>query len=87
MLFRSTKGSIYALIALGYKMVYGIIKLINFAHGEIYMIDAFTALIIGGVLQITIGLSPLTILPYRWPPQFSFPPATALQWKKLLINH
>ena len=30
-------GSIYALIALGYTMVYGIIKLINFAHGDIYM--------------------------------------------------
>ncbi|MGI6655357.1 MAG: branched-chain amino acid ABC transporter permease [Desulfobulbus sp.] len=40
-----TRGSIYALIALGYTMVYGIIGLINFAHGEIYMIGAFTALI------------------------------------------
>ncbi|MDR2444302.1 MAG: branched-chain amino acid ABC transporter permease LivH [Deltaproteobacteria bacterium] len=40
-----TKGSIYALIALGYTMVYGIIALINFAHGEIYMIGAFIALI------------------------------------------
>jgi branched-chain amino acid transport system permease protein len=47
-----TKGSIYALIALGYTMVYGIIQLINFAHGEIYMIGAFTALIIAGVLSI-----------------------------------
>ena len=36
-------GSIYALIALGYTMVYGIIKLINFAHGDIYMLGAFTA--------------------------------------------
>lgn len=36
-----TQGSIYALIALGYTMVYGIIKLINFAHGEFYMIGAF----------------------------------------------
>ena len=35
-------GSIYALIALGYTMVYGIIKLINFAHGEVFMIGAFT---------------------------------------------
>ncbi len=35
------KGSIYALIALGYTMVYGIIELINFAHGEIYMLGAF----------------------------------------------
>ena len=34
-------GSIYALVALGYTMVYGIIKLINFAHGDIYMIGAF----------------------------------------------
>lgn len=46
-----TKGSIYALIALGYTMVYGIIELINFAHGEIYMIGAFTALIIASVLN------------------------------------
>ena len=55
-----TRGSIYALIALGYTMVYGIIKLINFAHGEIYMIGAFTALIIGGALTLT-GLNPVLI--------------------------
>ncbi len=47
-----TRGSIYALIALGYTMVYGIIELINFAHGEIYMIGAFTALTIAGVLGV-----------------------------------
>jgi len=46
-----TRGSIYALIALGYTMVYGIIELINFAHGEIYMIGAMTALIISTVLE------------------------------------
>src|SRR5699024_12295973 len=34
-------GSVYALMALGYTMVYGIINLINFAHGEIYMIGSF----------------------------------------------
>ncbi len=45
-----TRGSIYALIALGYTMVYGIIQLINFAHGEIYMIGAMTALIVATVL-------------------------------------
>ena len=56
-----TKGSIYALIALGYTMVYGVFKLINFAHGEIYMIGAFTALITGGALQITTDLAPLVI--------------------------
>lgn len=45
-----TKGSIYALISLGYTMVYGVIELINFAHGEIYMLGAFTGLIVAGVL-------------------------------------
>ena len=45
-----TRGSIYALISLGYTMVYGIIELINFAHGEIYMIGAFTGLVAAGVL-------------------------------------
>ena len=47
-----TRGSIYALIALGYTMVYGIIQLINFAHGEIYMIGAFTGLIVSTVLTM-----------------------------------
>lgn len=47
-----TRGSIYALIALGYTMVYGIIGLINFAHGEIYMIGAFTSFVIATVLSI-----------------------------------
>jgi branched-chain amino acid transport system permease protein len=56
-----TRGSIYALIALGYTMVYGIIELINFAHGEIYMIGAFTALIIASVLAMW-GMSGLSVL-------------------------
>jgi branched-chain amino acid transport system permease protein len=55
-----TRGSIYALIALGYTMVYGIIGLINFAHGEIYMIGAFTAFIVATVLSI-FGLPLLAI--------------------------
>ncbi|NOT34280.1 MAG: branched-chain amino acid ABC transporter permease [Candidatus Eisenbacteria bacterium] len=38
-----TWGSVYALIALGYTMVYGILRLINFAHGDIYMLGAFAA--------------------------------------------
>jgi branched-chain amino acid transport system permease protein len=56
-----TRGSIYALIALGYTMVYGIIELINFAHGEIYMIGAFTALIVASVLTLH-GWNHLAIL-------------------------
>ncbi len=56
-----TRGSIYALIALGYTMVYGIIELINFAHGEIYMIGAFTALIVISVLTM-MGMNTIAIL-------------------------
>src|SRR3989344_1711098 len=60
-----TLGSVYALIALGYTMVYGILQLINFAHGEIYMIGAYMAIIVLGVLTAT-GLTatslPLSIL-------------------------
>ncbi len=56
-----TRGSIYALIALGYTMVYGIIELINFAHGEIYMIGAFTALIIASILTL-LGLNSIAVL-------------------------
>ena len=36
-----TLGSVYSLIALGYSMVYGILKLLNFAHGDVYMVGAF----------------------------------------------
>ena len=59
-----TVGGIYALIALGYTMVYGIIKLINFAHGDIFMIGAFagffaitliTDLFIGSLVASSIG--------------------------------
>jgi branched-chain amino acid transport system permease protein len=53
-----TLGGIYALIAVGYTMVYGIIKLINFAHGEIYMVGAFL-----GILLIGEGVSFLLALP------------------------
>ena len=42
-----TIGSIYALIALGYTMVYGILRLINFAHGDVYMLGAFTGYFLG----------------------------------------
>ncbi|MGI6710397.1 MAG: branched-chain amino acid ABC transporter permease [Bacilli bacterium] len=51
-------GSIYALIALGYTMVYGIVKLINFAHGEIIMIGAF----VGLAMSNLIGANPFTMI-------------------------
>jgi branched-chain amino acid transport system permease protein len=49
-----TLGSIYALIALGYTMVYGIIELINFAHGDVFMVGAFVAM---WLLTIPLGLT------------------------------
>ncbi len=45
-------GAVYALIALGYTMVYGIIELINFAHGDIFMWGSFAALLIVNVLHV-----------------------------------
>jgi branched-chain amino acid transport system permease protein len=50
-----TLGSVYALIALGYTMVYGILELINFAHGEVFMVGAFVALAVFSGLA-TFGL-------------------------------
>ncbi|QEM69811.1 branched-chain amino acid ABC transporter permease [Geobacter sp. FeAm09] len=50
-------GSTYALIALGYTMVYGIIALINFAHGEIFMAGAFVGLLMVGVFKLNIFLA------------------------------
>ena len=54
-------GALYALIAVGYTVVYGIIQLINFAHGEIFMIGAFGALTVW--LLVPSGTTSLWILP------------------------
>jgi branched-chain amino acid transport system permease protein len=55
-------GAIYALIALGYTMVYGIIELINFAHGDIFMIGAFLSVVfLGGIMGQT---GPVTDIPF-----------------------
>jgi branched-chain amino acid transport system permease protein len=48
-----SNGAIWALVALGYTLVYGIIELINFAHGEIFMIGAFTSFALWGTLGLT----------------------------------
>jgi branched-chain amino acid transport system permease protein len=58
-------GSFYALVALGYSMVYGIIKLLNFAHGDIYMLGAFTGfavLTLGGGLVSSLGFLALLVV-------------------------
>ena len=55
-----TLGAIYGLIAIGYTMVYGIIGMINFAHGEIYMIGAFVTVISFTVLGLA-GVGPVAV--------------------------
>jgi branched-chain amino acid transport system permease protein len=51
-----TRGSIYALVALGYTMVYGVMKLINFAHSEVFMVGTWTVLGVYTVLGATAGM-------------------------------
>jgi branched-chain amino acid transport system permease protein len=61
-----TRGAVFALIALGYTMVYGIIELINFAHGDVFMLGLFISLAWFGLLGVTGALSPwqlVTLLP------------------------
>src|SRR5438045_3736228 len=48
-----TQGAIYALIALGYTMVYGVLRLINFAHGDVYMLGAFAGFYSAAWLGLT----------------------------------
>lgn len=55
-------GSIYGLIAIGYTMVYGIIGMINFAHGDIFMLGAFMALIVFLIITTFIGMLPVALM-------------------------
>lgn len=58
------QGSAYALIALGYTMVYGVLRLINFAHGDVYMVGAFTGYYLADSawVQGTLGASPASAI-------------------------
>jgi branched-chain amino acid transport system permease protein len=61
-----TRGAVFALIALGYTMVYGIIELINFAHGDVFMLGLFISMglfTLLGFTQTLVGWQLLTILP------------------------
>ena len=57
-------GSVYAMVALGYSMVYGVLEFINFSHGEVFMVGAFTALVTLTLLTGTgvAGLGPLLLI-------------------------
>ncbi|HEY1640050.1 MAG TPA: branched-chain amino acid ABC transporter permease [Streptosporangiaceae bacterium] len=61
-----TTGALYALVALGFSMVYGVLKLLNFAHGDLYMIGAFTGYFViqwfGGPSALTIPVPLLLVI-------------------------
>src|SRR5450432_1985307 len=56
-----TLGSIYGLIAIGYTMVFGIIGMVNFAHGDLFMLSAFIALLVFLVLTKILGVTSLAL--------------------------
>ncbi|MGO4387109.1 branched-chain amino acid ABC transporter permease [Microvirga sp. 2YAF29] len=56
-----TLGSIYGLIAIGYTMVFGIIGMVNFAHGDVFMLSAFIALIFFLILTTWLGISSVVL--------------------------
>src|SRR5438876_12129283 len=63
-----TLGSLYALLALGYTMVYGVLKLLNFAHGDVYMVGAYIGYFVlnalGWPLKPVLPLLPLLLLAF-----------------------
>ncbi len=56
-----TLGSIYGLIAIGYTMVYGIIGMVNFAHGDVFMVSAFISLVTFLILTTWLGITSITL--------------------------
>ena len=66
-----TTGTLFALIAIGYTMVYGIIELINFAHGDLFMLGSFLALTLMAWMGLSVGSeTPLWALPLLSVPLF-----------------
>ena len=57
-----SNGAIWALIAIGYTLVYGIIELINFAHGDVFMIGSFTSVGLWGTLGLGLTTGPLGLI-------------------------
>ncbi len=58
-----TNGALYALVALGYTLVYGILELINFAHGDVFMLGAMMAAVLIGEFSLTEASSVGSVLP------------------------
>lgn len=64
LVFGLALGTIYGLIALGYTMVYGVLFMINFAHGEIFMIGAYIGwAVLSALLNLSVGMHPIWVLP------------------------
>src|SRR2546429_6448843 len=61
-----TTGALYSLIALGFSMVYGVLKLLNFAHGDLYMVGAYIGFFViqwfGGAQHLTIAVPLLLVI-------------------------
>src|SRR4030088_2559607 len=58
-----TLGSVYALIALGYSMVYGVLELINFAHGDVFMVGTFVVIAVTDRFSLTADTSLAIVIP------------------------
>ncbi len=56
-----TLGAIYGLIAIGYTMVFGVIGMVNFAHGDVFMLSTFIALILFLLLTQILGVGPIIL--------------------------
>lgn len=92
-------GSVYALLALGYTMVYGIIRLINFAHGDLYMMGAFigyylinafhlnifVALVLTMLITSSLGVL-IEFLAYRVLAQFHPDSCTNYRYRGILLT-
>src|SRR5438477_11115018 len=61
-----TTGALYSLVALGFSMVYGVLKLLNFAHGDLYMVGAYIGFFViqwfGGAQHLTIAVPLLLVI-------------------------
>jgi branched-chain amino acid transport system permease protein len=57
-----SNGAIWALVAIGYTLVYGVIELINFAHGEVFMIGSFVSFSIWSTIGLTLATGPLGVV-------------------------
>ncbi len=69
LVFGLTLGTVYGLIALGYTMVYGVLFMINFAHGEVFMIGAYIGYaVLAGLIGMQANLNPLWVLPLMFAP-------------------